>query len=242
MKIKANKIATASMALVTALSPIMYSLPVNAAAPALSNTSVSVNVGKTVTLSMKNVKPGTKVAWKSSNTKIATVSSKGVVKGIRTGSAYVYATVSKKKYKCKVTVKSASSNVKVQSIGLTIRGNKLPTFDVGVTGYIDYTVSPSNAKNRTVNFKSSNSKVVSISSTTGRFTTKKAGTAVITATAADGSKTQSQITLTVKKLPTLISSIKVQLKSGCKSTLYGKKSDNRSKSVRLTIKSHKQKD
>ena len=28
MKIKANKIATASMALVTALSPIMYSLPV----------------------------------------------------------------------------------------------------------------------------------------------------------------------------------------------------------------------
>ena len=117
MKIKANKIATASMALVTALSPIMYSLPVNAAAPALSNTSVSVNVGKTVTLSMKNVKSGTKVAWKSSNTKIATVSSKGVVKGIRTGSAYVYATVSKKKYKCKVTVKSASSNVKVQSIG-----------------------------------------------------------------------------------------------------------------------------
>lgn len=222
MKIKANKIATASMALVTALSPIMYSLPVNAATPALSNTSVSVNVGKTVTLSMKNVKSGTKVAWKSSNTKIATVSSKGVVKGIKTGSAYVYATVSKKQYRCKVTVKSASSNVKVQSIGLSIRGNKLPTFDVGVTGYIDYTVSPSNAKNRTVNFKSSNSSVVSISSTTGRFTTKKAGTAVITATAADGSKTQSTITLTVKKLPTLISSIKVQLKSGCKSTLYGK--------------------
>ena len=222
MKIKANKIATASMALVTALSPIMYSLPVNAATPALSNTSVSVNVGKTVTLSMKNVKSGTKVAWKSSNTKIATVSSKGVVKGIKTGSAYVYATVSKKQYKCKVTVNKTSSNVKVQSIGLSIRGNKLPTFDVGVTGYIDYTVSPSNAKNRTVNFKSSNSKVVSISSTTGRFTTKKEGTAVITATAADGSKTQSTITLTVKKLPTLVSSMKVQLKSGCKSVLYGK--------------------
>lgn len=69
MKIKANKIATASMAIVTALSPIMYSLPVNAATPALSNTSVSVNVGKTVKLSMKNVKSGTKVAWKSSNKK-----------------------------------------------------------------------------------------------------------------------------------------------------------------------------
>ena len=45
------------------------------------------------------------VTWKSSNTKIATVND-GVVKGGKTGSCYVYATVDGKKLKCKVTTKA----------------------------------------------------------------------------------------------------------------------------------------
>lgn len=217
MKIKANKIATASMALVTALSPIMYSLPVNAAAPALSNTSVSVNVGKTVTLSMKNVKSGTKVAWKSSNKKIATVSSKGVVKGIRTGSAYVYATVSKKQYKCKVTVNKSSSNVKVQSIGLTSTIGT--TVQAGSSGYIIASVSPSNAKNRTVSYKSNNTKVVSISKS-GKFNAKKAGDATITVTAADGSKVSSTISIHVNPFSTPVSSVKIVVADGYSDKIY----------------------
>ena len=48
-----------------------------------------------------------KVTWKSSNKKIATVSSKGVVKGIKPGKATITVTTKdgKKKAKCKVTVK-----------------------------------------------------------------------------------------------------------------------------------------
>lgn len=217
MKIKANKIATASMAIVTALSPIMYSLPVNAATPALSNTSVSVNVGKTVKLSMKNVKSGTKVAWKSSNKKIATVSSNGVVKGLKKGSTYVYATVSRKRYKCKVTVKSASSNVKVQSIGLTSTIGT--SVQAGSSGYIIASVSPSNAKNRTVSYKSNNTKVVSISRS-GKFKAKKAGDATITVKAADGSNVSSTISIHVNPFSTPVSSVKIVVADGYPDKIY----------------------
>lgn len=44
------------------------------------------------------------VTWKSSNTKIATVKN-GTVKGLKTGSCYIYATVDGKTLKCKVTSK-----------------------------------------------------------------------------------------------------------------------------------------
>ncbi len=45
------------------------------------------------------------VIWKSSNTKIATVDN-GVVRGLKTGSCYVYASINGKTLKCKVTVKA----------------------------------------------------------------------------------------------------------------------------------------
>ena len=45
-----------------------------------------------------------KVKWSSSNKTIATVSSKGVVKGIGEGTAKITAKVGKKKYTCKVNV------------------------------------------------------------------------------------------------------------------------------------------
>ena len=56
-----------------------------------------------------------KVKWSSSNKKVATVSSKGVVKGIDGGanqrSYKIYATIGGKKYTCKVTVKGSYLNV-----------------------------------------------------------------------------------------------------------------------------------
>ncbi len=83
----------------------------------LNKSSVSITKGKKAVLKVvkKNVASTKKVTWVSKDKKIATVSSKGVVKGIKKGSTVVNATVkykakgasqfTSKKLSCKVTVK-----------------------------------------------------------------------------------------------------------------------------------------
>ena len=87
----------------------------------LSQTKLTLTAGKTkkLTCKVKPVGANTKVTWSSDNPAVATVSSKGVVKGIKAGTATVTvkATGNKKKAKCKVTVTKA----KTQTISATIR-------------------------------------------------------------------------------------------------------------------------
>lgn len=81
----------------------------------LNKKKVTIYVGKTVKLKVKNTKK--KVKWKSSNKKVATVSKKGKVKGKKPGKATITAKVGKKKYKCKVTVKKKVSKNNVTNTG-----------------------------------------------------------------------------------------------------------------------------
>ena len=73
--------------------------------PKLSKTKVTMNVGKKTTLKVKNVSKSATIKWKSSNKKVATVSSKGKVTAKKAGTAKITATVNGKKCTCKVTVK-----------------------------------------------------------------------------------------------------------------------------------------
>lgn len=70
--------------------------------PQLNKKAVSLARNKKVTLKLKNNKK--KVIWVSSNKRIATVTSKGVVKAKKKGTAYIYAIASHKLYKCKISV------------------------------------------------------------------------------------------------------------------------------------------
>ena len=72
----------------------------------LNKSSVTITVGKTVTLKATVTgKKGT-VEWSSSKKSVATVSSKGVVTGKKKGTATITAKVNGVKKTCKVTVKS----------------------------------------------------------------------------------------------------------------------------------------
>ena len=165
----------------------------------LNKSSITLTLGNTATLKA-TVYPmsatNKSVAWKSSNTKVATVDSKGKVTPHAAGTATITATTkdgSKKSASCKVTVNYAAvKSVKLNKTSWEIVGGK--------TYQLKATVSPATA-NQAVTWKSSNTKVVTVSST-GKLTVKGYGTAKITATTTSGKKTAT-CTVTVPKTKTL---------------------------------------
>lgn len=87
---------------------------VEAATASISNSSISLKIGKTKKLSIKNTTK--KVTWSSSNKKVATVTKNGKVRAVSKGTATITATVSGKKYTCKVTVKALTAKENLDKV------------------------------------------------------------------------------------------------------------------------------
>ena len=131
------------------------------------------------------------VIWKSSNSKVAKVDSKGNVTTVSKGTCIITAisTVnSKVKATCKVTVVQKVVSVKLSAKSKTIKKGKSFTLKA--------TVLPTNANMKAVTFTSTNKKVATVNSK-GKVTAKKAGKTTIIVTTKD-SKKQAKCTLKVK--------------------------------------------
>lgn len=158
----------------------------------LNATSVSVDPGKTyslkATISPSNASEKS-VYWTSSDTSIATVSSSGVVKGVKPGKVTITCTTraNNKKATCTVTVKP----IKVSKVTLNMSSLKL---GYGKTYTFKATVSPSNATNKKLVWKSSNTKVVTVNSA-GKIKAVGAGKAYITCKPADGGNGKGAVCL-----------------------------------------------
>lgn len=78
----------------------------------ISKKKLTLTVGQSKTLSIKNLskKNKKKLKWSSNKKKVATVSKKGKVKAKKAGTAKITAKVGKKKYTCKVTVKKKNGS------------------------------------------------------------------------------------------------------------------------------------
>lgn len=126
--------------------------------------------------SFKNELYGAKgtVKWSTSNKRIATVSSNGVVKGISNGTATIYAKNGGKTYKCKVVVKNPSMTRK--SITPFVK----QTYKLGVNG-----------GSGKIKWSSSNKKIAAVSSS-GVVTAKKTGSCKIYAVR-NGKKTSCTV-------------------------------------------------
>ena len=150
----------------------------------LDKSAVTVQKGKSTVLTA-TVKPknatSKKVTWSSSDTSVATVDSSGTVRGVKAGTATITAKAGGKSASCKVTVKNGS--VSVSSVSLN---KSTVSLQKGESTALTATVSPSNATDKTVTWKSSNTKVATVSSV-GKVTAKATGTATITATAGNKS-------------------------------------------------------
>lgn len=166
-----------------------FAVTAEAAAAKLSKSKAGLTIGQELNLELKGYS-GT-VKWSSSNKKVATVNKNGLVKAKKKGSTVITAKAGKKKYKCKITVKALKvKSLKLNEAKLVLKKDNKEKLKV--------TVSPANASNKAVTWKSSNKKVATVSSK-GVVTAKKNGTAIITATAKDGSKKRVTCKVTVLK-------------------------------------------
>lgn len=154
-----------------------------------------VSVGGTTTLNA-TVKPAAAnqtVTWKSSDTTIATISTKGVVKGVKQGNVTITA-ASKVNPKVKATWKMTVTEG-VSSVEIT--GSKFVA--VGYAVKLKASVKPENAM-QTVTWESSNTKIATVTSK-GLVTGIKAGKVKITATSQVDSSIKKTWDMTVKKYP-----------------------------------------
>lgn len=148
---------------------------------ALNKKTAALYTGKTVNLKATSNDKDAKATFTSSNTKVATVSSTGVVKGVKAGTATITASYGNAKATCKVTVKAPS--VKFAKKTATVYKGKTATVKATLTGV------------SSVKYTSSNKKVATVNSKTGAVKGLKAGTVTITATSG---KLKATYKLTVK--------------------------------------------
>ena len=167
----------------------------------LDKTSVSLNVGESVTLAA-TVKPDNAtnktVSWSSSNASVASVDASGKVSAVAEGTATITAKAGDKTATCSVTV--TKKVVAVESVTLDKSSLEL---NEGETATLTATVKPDNASDKTVTWSSSKTSVATVDAN-GKVTAVAEGNATITAKAGNKSATCS---VTVTKNVVAVESI-----------------------------------
>ena len=190
----------------------------------VAGNKTTIKIKKLTGVSNKGVK------YTSSNKKIATVSSKGVVKGVKAGTATitVQSTVNKKvKATFKVTVKSpdqvnisyspkGKAKITLKETSVTLapaksfiacnnpEQTKMVQANKKKYGQAQIEIqSITGLKSTAVTYQSSNPSVASVSAT-GFVTPKKKGTATITVTSKENKKVKATYQVTVRNLATWI--------------------------------------
>ena len=131
------------------------------------------------------------VIWTTSNTKVATVTSGGLVTGLGKGKATITLTSvdGSKKATCVITVVIPVTGVKLNATKATIK--------VKAKKQLTATISPTTASNKAVKWTSSNTKIATVTSS-GLVTAINPGKATITVVTTDGSKKATSV-ITVTK-------------------------------------------
>lgn len=177
---------------------VTISLDVKKATLYVKGNPASVTLKATVSGSEEAVK------YTSSDTKVATVSSKGVVKAKKAGTATITAKCGSVKATCKVTVKNPTLTLNKKTATIYTKGTTKVTLTAKKTGV-----------SGTVKYTSSDTMVATVSSK-GVVTAKKAGTATITAKCGS---VKATCKVTVKKPSLKLSKSSATIKKGGKVTI-----------------------
>ena len=186
--VKGVRTGTATITCTSKATGLIATCEVTVGLVSLNKSELAIEKGKTATLKA-TVYPSTledkTVTWTSSNTAVATVSSKGKVKGVKTGTATITCTSN-------ATGLSTTCEVTVGSVKLNLTE---VTVNKGKTVTLKATVYPSTLADKSVTWKSSNKSVATVT-TEGKVKGIKAGTATITCTSvATGLSTTCTVTV-----------------------------------------------
>ena len=172
--------------------------PTEVSGISLNRSEITMEVSNTFQLEAYNEpsKVSNKnVSWTvSSGSTIVSVSSTGLIRALKTGSAKVTATEKEKGYTATCNITVSKKIIPVTSVSLS---ESTATIKQGRVTTLTATVSPFNASNKTVNWTSSNTNVATVSN--GTITGVSAGSATITATTADGGYTSSCVVTVEEK-------------------------------------------
>ena len=133
------------------------------------------------------------ITWKSKNTKIARVDENGRVKPVGVGMTEITATMEDGGFEAKCFVNVVNSYVDVQT--LSVKNTDAMTIKVGDSVNAIVTVSPSNARNKTLKWSSDDTKTATVSQT-GRIRGVSVGTANITVETTNGKKQTFTVNVT----------------------------------------------
>ena len=186
-----------------------------------SSISVSIDSSERLNASVKPENAQNKtVRWESSNPAVASVSA-GLVTAKAKGTAIITARTDDGGYTatCMVTVSQPVTGISLNQSSISIIKGK--------TYQLSASIQPSGASNRNVTWSSSNSNIATVSSS-GKVSAKAAGTATITVTTKDGSKT-AKCTVTVKNEPIKVTGVSL---NRSQITLFVGKSENLTAAVK----------
>lgn len=181
MKKKTKKLAALLLSLLMVISLMSGTgLTVDAAAKTkLVKKSVSIVVGGKTKIKVKNVPKGARVTYKSAQKKVATVSKKGIVKGIKSGTAKIIISVKKNLKTTKLTYKVNVKKPKLSKSKLSLT--------LGKTANLSVRNKPKKAK---YTWRSSNPKIVTVNKK-GKVVAETEGTANIKVKVKTAKKTYS---------------------------------------------------
>ena len=152
----------------------------------LNQTTLSLKVGETdklqATISPENA-DNKVVKWSTSNEQLATVDEEGNVEALKAGEVWITATSDDNpeiKASCKVTITQPVTDISLSQTNIELT-------NIGESVQLEATITPEDASDKSVTWKSNNEQVCIVSST-GMVTAIGAGTTVVTATTNDGGK------------------------------------------------------
>lgn len=154
----------------------------------VSPKSVTLKKGKTqkLTVSIPESNASNIITYESSDKTICTVNASGLITAKKSGKAEVTATTyNGKTAVCEVTVATEVSSVSLNKTSLII--------GKGENYRLSAEISPDNATDKTITWKTSDSKVAAVVG--GKVVSQNTGTAIITATASNGKKADCKVTV-----------------------------------------------